>query len=360
MSSARSFRFTRRSDWQSWRRPSRSHRSRSRPSLRRSSPSASRPWPSATPSRRVSFKNLNPAADVSLVDLSKHRGKQTVVLAYMIAGNVRSEQLLKDVEDYVAGLKGDSIALYGIVYLQPDRGEDLVRRRLAENGITSPVLEDEGFRLGQQLSVRSVPSVAVIDRDGNFKFTNGGSLRHQMERDLDLAGVLTRAADGKSIGTYGMLDLYHPVQELVGERCPDYSAKLVGQAEGERQLRSLLDPKKVNVWIYWSVECGHCRAYLPKFNEWMKANAETVNVITTAAVPNETVRIKTEEFCDLKGIGIPTMLDYENKVGDLYQITTTPTVLLMGPDGTVKRVLGSAEDFAAEIDEVRSELSLDG
>lgn len=306
------------------------------------------------------YRNLNGDAGPTSMDLAADLGKRPVVLLYWIPGNLRSEELVVDLQELLDEVGRDKIAAYTAYYPQPGRGADVARLRMQTIGVRLPVLEDASFEIGSRVGVRSVPHLSLIDAAGALRMTNAGSLRQSLEFNLDVGKAIGRAAAGKSVGTYGVLETYQPVVELVGKRCPDFQAPLLaaqGSAAGpSKSLHAMLAEDKVNVLIYWSVECGHCRTYLPEVTSWIKENPRDLNVLTAAAAPNEAVRIKTREFCSLKQIDFPTLLDEDASIGDLYKITSTPTVLLIGPDGVVQQVLHGGEDFGAAVDAARRRL----
>ena len=303
------------------------------------------------------YNNLNPNAGPASIDPTIHVGKRPIVLYYWIAGNVRSEQIFKEVELLWREIGSDKLALYGIAFQQPGRDARLIRARLEKSDIRVPVLDDDTFRLGQLLRIQQVPNIAVIGTDGTLRFSNGGSLKQPVEANMSVADVLRRAADGKTVGLYGYLDFYHPVYELVGKKSPAFSAKLLNdKSEADRKLYDMLAEDKLNVFIYWSVDCGHCRQYMPEFAKWVRDASPDVNVVTAAVAGNEALRIKTREFCAMKQIELPTLLDAESEIGTLYNITTTPTVLLIRPDRTVHSVLRANGDYAEAIEAAQREL----
>jgi cytochrome c-type biogenesis protein len=92
--------------------------------------------------------------------------------------------------------------------------------------------------------------------------------------------------------------------------------------------------------MFWSVDCPHCRQTLPEINEWMKTNdTEGINLISAAAVNNDAVRVKTEEFCDEEGFVFPTLIDEDHQIGNRFRVVSTPTFVIVGPDGKIDSVL---------------------
>jgi len=304
------------------------------------------------------YANLNAAAGgAEKIDLAHYLGKKPVILYYWIATNTRSEQLFLQLQDLVQDVGTDRIALFGVAVPRPPAlGEDQIRERLSALGIRVPVLNDEGFRLGKQLLVNSVPNITVIDTGGRLRLSNGASLSQVLGYKLDLGQAIRRTAETGQLMTYGYLDRYFPVRELEGAKCPDFTAPMLEDSV-ERRWHSLLDDSKVNVLIFWSVDCGHCRKSLPEINAWLKGDPGGVNIVSCASVTSETVKTKTREFCKLNDFRFPTLVDSNAEISDLYRVTTTPTIVIIGPDGVVdSAIVSGLSDFVGTIEKRKKTL----
>jgi thiol-disulfide isomerase/thioredoxin len=301
------------------------------------------------------YANLNRSGRPS-VDLAEDLGKRAVVLYYWIAGNEPAERMFHELERLVAELPAGGIALYGVAVPRPGIIEaETIRARVAALGLRSPVLADEGYRLGQMLGVERVPSVSIVDRTGRLRLTNGGSLVHEVAAGTDVAAAIRTAAAAESLATYGALGPYFPVKELEGQPCPDFRAPLLAN-QVEQRWHSLLDEAKLNVLVFWSVDCPHCRRTLPVINEWLRRHPEDVNLVTAAKAQNEATRARTRQFCEVNDFVFPTLVD-EGTIGKLYRVTTIPTILIIGPDGVVDTaIVTDPEDFGETIERKRQEL----
>lgn len=290
------------------------------------------------------FVNLNSGAGgPPKVDLSAVIGKKPVVLCYWIAGNGRAEQVLLELQKLAGEIGPDRLALFAVA-TTPVGSTDVgpIRDRVQGLRLHVPVLYDEGFRIGQQLDVRTVPHIAILDAEGKLRLANGAALRQTLEYKLDLEAAIRRVASTGQLGTYGYLAPYYPATELVGRKSPDFEAPPIEGGPAKR-LASLLAADRVNVLIFWSVDCPHCREVLPRINEWSRQQGERINVIGCARVSNDAMRVKTEEFCRQNGIHFPTLVDRDMKVGQLYQVISTPTTFIIGPSGVVDSVLLSGD-----------------
>ena len=304
------------------------------------------------------FANLNEApGQPKSIDLATYLGKRPIVFVYWMAGNPRSEKILMDTQAAVDRAGADKVALlavaaaaYGSTDVAP------VKERIVALKVKAPVLNDEGFRILQQLQVHAVPNVSIVDVDGKLRLSNGGSLTQSLEYKLDLEGAIARAAKTGRIATYGPLSTYYPVTELVGKKCPDFDAPLISDA-APRSFSSMLSSDKVNVLIFWSVDCPHCKASLPKLNEWLKGHSDGMNVISAARITDDATKARTAEYCKISGFNFPTFIDKDMQIGAIYQVVSTPTIVVIRPDGVVDSVLLSSEtDLGAALAAKKQEI----
>src|SRR5262245_40185095 len=153
------------------------------------------------------FSNLNRAeGQPASVDLASYLGKKPIVFVYWMAGNPRAEKILLDTQAAVDRAGADKVAFFPIAaaaYGSTDVSP--IRERTAALKLKAPVLNDEGFRLLQQLNVHAVPNISIIDTEGKLRISNGGSLTQTLEYKLDLEGAIKRVATTGKLSTYGAL-----------------------------------------------------------------------------------------------------------------------------------------------------------
>jgi peroxiredoxin len=298
----------------------------------------SEPFPPA----KFSNLNTNPGQPAS-VDLLTYLGKKPIVFVYWMANNPRAEKILQDAAAAVDAAGKDKLALLAVaspVYGSTDVAP--IKARAQALKLTMPVLYDEGFRILQQLDVHAVPNISIVDGTGRLRLSNGSALKQTLEYKLDLETAIARLASTGKIGTYGPLPQYYPVNELVGQKCPDFSAPALTDGVS-KTFSSMLQPDKVNVLVFWSVDCPHCKSAMPKLNEWLKDHPDGMNVITAARVTDADGQKRTAEYCRLSGFVFPTLVDKDLEIAGRYNVISTPTVVIIRPDGVIDSALTSGE-----------------
>jgi thiol-disulfide isomerase/thioredoxin len=290
------------------------------------------------------FANLNTSpGQPATVDLLTYLGKKPIVFVYWMAGNPRAEKILQDTAAVVDAAGKDKVALLAVaspVYGSTDVTP--IKTRSQALKLAMPVLYDEGFRVLQQLDVHAVPNISIVDGTGRLRLANGSALKQTLEYKLDLETAITRLATTGKIGTYGPLPQYYPVNELVGQKCPDFSAPTLTDPT-TKPFSSMLQPDKLNVLVFWSVDCPHCKAAMPKLNEWLKDHPEGMNVITAARVTDDATQKRTAEYCRLSGFVFPTLVDKDLEIAGRYNVISTPTIVIIRPDGVIDSALTSGE-----------------
>ncbi len=303
------------------------------------------------------FTNFNTqAGGPETIDLAASLGQRAIIFVYWVAGHDRADKTLTQVQEIASNLTADSAVVYGVAIERPGRGKAQIIKRLGELGIKFPVLDDSDFVLGQQLRVQTVPNISIVDKGGKLRMANGASLLQVIGYEQTVRSAIERAVKGGDVGTYGYLERYYPVNELVGKECPDFKAPLLSNSV-EQRLSGMIKKDHVNVLIFWSVNCQHCRRELPLINAWLRKNQEGLNVISAAGISDDVTKTRTKEFCDINKFVFPTLVDRDLKISQLYQVTSTPTILFISPDGVVDSVvLSTSDDFGTIATRKKKEL----
>jgi thiol-disulfide isomerase/thioredoxin len=295
------------------------------------------------------YDNLNHTeGQASTIDLSRSVGKKSVILFYWIPGHPRSEMMFTAVEELVAA-EGGKVDLYGVLTDRKDLTLEMISKRIASKGYRSPVLHDKDFKLGAGLGVRTVPDISLIDRGGNLRLTGGASFKQVIEYGISLKDLIVRSGSTGEVGTYGRLPDYYPVEELRGESCPEFQAARLRDDVMQRS-KSVLKKDKVNVLVFWSVDCGHCQKHMPVVNDYMKRKGDGVNLVSVARIDNATMKTKTKEYSQFNGLVFETLIDTKRSISNLFFVTATPTMLVISPEGVIEDVLISGRDFESLLD----------
>ena len=304
------------------------------------------------------YKVFNPQGEFVSVDLADSLGKKPIVLLYWIPGNPRAEKVFTELLAVTRELTPEKLAVFGVAVANPGIGvtPDVIRERAAALEIDVPVLNDDGFPIGKRLQIRSVPHITIIDKTGRLRLSNGASLSQDLEYKVDVATAIRRVAETGELHTYGVLPPYYPVRELEGQTAPDFTGKLAKNGE-EASWSGLLSADKVNVLVFWSVDCPHCRKQLPEINAWIRDHPEGTNLIGCATVVDDKDAARTREFCEENGLVFPNVLDRGAEISQVYGVTTTPTLVIIGPDGVVNSAITSSiADFGSAMTRKQREL----
>jgi peroxiredoxin len=303
------------------------------------------------------FDNLNQdAGGPARIDLVNVVGKKPVVLYSWTPGDPRSERVFQELQALTDELGPDKVVLFGVTRPPFGSTDTLpIRAKIQDLKIHVPVLHDSSYILFKSLEEEPGPYLSILDAEGRLRLANGVSLKQTIEYKMTLADAIRRVATTGQLGTYGKLLKYFPAVEMVGQKCPDFEAVELGGA-APRKFASMIAPDRVNVLVFWSVDCPHCRASLPKMNTWIKEHPEGVNVVSAAAISSEVTRTKTEEFCKANGFTFPTLVDQRSQIMMLYQVISTPTIMIIRPDGVVDSVYAGEFNFGTTVEAKKKEL----
>jgi thiol-disulfide isomerase/thioredoxin len=303
------------------------------------------------------FENMNAGVGGPVsINLGEVIGRKPVVLCMWSVGHHRSEQVFQELQTLIQEVGPQKVALYGILPEGSNKDRDAVRQRLQEMKIAVPVLLDSNYKFIYGLGVLRPPFIAVLDKNGMLRLAGGSSLKQTLEYKMTLEDGIRRVASTGALGTYGLLRDYYPAVEMVGKKVPEFE---VNGLDGKpRRWSTILDPRKPTVLVFWAVTCPHCQKILPSLNEWAKANPQGVNLVSVAAAPNETVRTKTQEYTTQQGLVFPVLLDPDMKLNDIFLVVSTPTMVIVRPDGVVDSVLTLIDqNFAKTLEAKSRELS---
>jgi hypothetical protein len=80
-------------------------------------------------------------------------------------------------------------------------------------------------------------------------------------------------------------------------------------------------------------------------------------VISAARITDDATKTRTAEYCKINGFLFPTFVDKDMQIGAVYQVISTPTIVVIRPDGVVDSVLLSGEtDIGAALEVKKREI----
>ena len=92
--------------------------------------------------------------------------------------------------------------------------------------------------------------------------------------------------------------------------------------------------KDVILLDFWATWCPPCRDLIPDIAEIASEYAPKGVAVYAVNLGEPPQRVKN--FLESEGLSLPVLLDTENAVGALYQVSGIPRVLIIGKDGVVR------------------------
>jgi peroxiredoxin len=120
---------------------------------------------------------------------------------------------------------------------------------------------------------------------------------------------------------------------LEGKPAPDFKLKRVDGKDV-----SLADLKgSVVILDFWATWCGPCRASLPELDKIYADHK--ADGLRAYAVNLREEKDTVQKFVDQTKLGIPVLFDGEGQTADKYGVTGIPQTVVIGKDGSVKKVV---------------------
>jgi peroxiredoxin len=136
------------------------------------------------------------------------------------------------------------------------------------------------------------------------------------------------------------------VPDLAGKPAPAFAIKgMDGVEVSNNSIRG-----SVTILDFWATWCGPCRAALPGLNKIYDDNKAAGLKVFAVNVQEE--KDDVNKFINETKLTIPVLLDSEGKAGQAYGADAIPETVVIGKDGTVRKVFvgaGNEENIAAEV-----------
>jgi len=134
----------------------------------------------------------------------------------------------------------------------------------------------------------------------------------------------------------------HP---LVGKPAPKFTATML---DGQPFDLAQHVGSDVIVLDFWATWCGPCRQSLPTLADVAKEYRDRgvrVFAIDLGETPDE-----VRAFLEHENLDLTVVMDPDGKIGEQYRVEGIPQTVLIGRDGTVKRVhIGVSPSFRSEL-----------
>jgi alkyl hydroperoxide reductase subunit AhpC len=305
-----------------------------------------RPLPDLDDLKKVNGDAGPPAAEFLDFSLKDYASGKYLLLFYWMVGDSGSEDNLKSVARWAA--EKDDVRLVGIV---PPRGGGgvAVAERARTLGLEIPIIWDEGYRMQRTIRAATVPYITVVDPGRIVRVMGAYNLKHKIIGDITLARYLETALNGGGHPTVSQVPRHYPVTELINEPFIDFTLNTLSENKLFRFSDHVGDGK-LTLLIFWSADCGHCKTELPELDNFYRRHGDSLDMVGIVKVPNDAIKKRTTDFLDAHKISFPTVVDRSHKVFSEYRVRTTPTTVVVNPQGRVESVLiGAAVDLNQEL-----------
>ena len=122
-----------------------------------------------------------------------------------------------------------------------------------------------------------------------------------------------------------------------GTPAPAFTADAVDDASVS--LDDLLAPGLPLVLLFMSTSCGPCQELLPEISHWQREHQDRVTVATMSSGDPEAIRAEAKEH------GLDRVLvDHDLVVLESYQVSGTPSAVLISADGQIASYLASGSE----------------
>ena len=122
-----------------------------------------------------------------------------------------------------------------------------------------------------------------------------------------------------------------------GSQAPAFTASTV--SGDSTSLDDLLEPGLPLLLLFTSPSCGPCRALLPDVARWQTEHAEMLTLATLSSGDLVAITAEAEEH-SLERV----LVDQDLAILEAYQVTGTPSAVLISPDGQIASYLASGSD----------------
>ena len=278
---------------------------------------------------------------VEALDLATIISKQPLAICYTLLGEPIGEeelkrfQVLADEQARAAGQLGSRIEFMGAIRISERFPVETASARLAELGITMPVIMEERLDFGRALGATSTPSISLIDAGGILRIADARNLKQEVSFEKSVSDALWHVARGGQMPTVLKLKRYYPVNDLKNKPVPDFTLTRFKGTERVTLSDHVGDGKKLTAILFWHPNCRQCKTVMPSIMAGYRAFRSELDIVSVVNIEDEFEARNTEDTIKAHGITFPVLEDENKLVTNQFFIVSTPTMIFVRPDGIV-------------------------
>ena len=287
------------------------------------------------PGEAVPAQLLSSQGGPSGQEMAAFIGRRPVFIVYWRPKDPVSEANLVSAADVHKAAAPDAV-FFPVAVLAASQSPDDVKSRLAALDLAAvpPRLDGSG-QLATLFGVRSAPAFVLIDAGGVLRLAGGSDLTQTGPNGVSIAEAVALAGRGVPVPTLGVLQP-QPVYRLIGKPLPDVA---VTELDGRtwRKLNSYATKGKRLVVFAWLPTCAHCKTELPRLRDWYLRNRPADLAILDVARA-ESPALQEDARKIIADFPWTHLLDVDRSALRTLMVTETPTIYLVGGDGTIQGI----------------------
>jgi peroxiredoxin len=295
------------------------------------------------------------------IDLKNYRGKKVVVLAFWLNTCDLCMQQIKLLDNYIKKDGRDKKIVFITVLRAGEEEKAFTLDALHEYKLSTPVVLDPTLFVARRFSVTTAPSFVLIDKNGRLA-SGGIQYADKPIRSITLFKMIDQLASGKKIPDLQFIPYTKDklMRGMIGAQAPELQ---IGSIDG--RVFSLEDYRnKMNVvlffWHPYSPECKSLVRVLNSFYTLETREKYNFVILAASSIYGQSQMDEARKLQNEVQPGFSFLDDADSKVGNLYKVTSVPTIFVIGKNGRIVDVAtseltsaGIEKRLAAALDSVR-------
>lgn len=302
--------------------------------------------------------------------LADHLGKgRPVALLLWAPGYRQSEDAAVSLSRYLRK-ETPQFDVYALTGRRDDQSDGSLFEKYALLGLPAeiPLVVDDGFAFAKSIDALDVPNLVLYDKSGGLVTQSIKSLDHLVtyvpEQTAGEALIRGVAASGATpLTPVQRPQPYYPATAMYGTcaphfTLPDFTTGAPVSFEGRTS------DGKPTFLVFWSSTCKHCQKEIPQLVAHMASHPGAYHVMSVSQIKPDRAdgtfshRKVTAAYLANQNIQFPLLDDAGGVVSDLYGVVSTPTTVLIAPNGQVADAWFFVHpDLGAALDEATAKLS---